>query len=170
MFNIRISVILISLIVIIFKFTSGISAMNSIKDDGETLLLKLRPVDPRALMMGDYMALAYDDVAFTRYNEGLTAQGLLILKRDKNNVGSFSRLYDNTDLAAGEIKIKYALKGNRTDIGSARYYFQEGTAETYQDAKYGMFKVSPTGHMILVALADENHMAIKHSREDSDKP
>ena len=166
MFNIRTAIILVALGVIIFKFTSGISAMNSIKEDGETLLLKLQPVDPRALMMGDYMALAYDDVAFAKYDENLAAQGALILRRDENNVGSYSRLDDATDLATGEIRVKYALKRNRTDIGSARFYFQEGAAETYQGAQFGVFKVSPSGHMILVALADEDHVVIKYNSSD----
>ena len=170
MFNIRIIIILLTLATILFKFTTVISAMNNIKEEGETLLLKLRPVDPRALMMGDYMALAYDDAAFADYDEKLAAQGLLILKRDEHDVGTHTRLGDGTDLASDEIRVKYALKGSCTNIGSARYYFQEGTAEIYQDAKYGVFKVSPTGHMILVALADENHVIIKGGDVDSDKP
>lgn len=170
MFNIRISVILIVLVAIIFKFTSGISAMNTIRDDGEDLLLKLRPVDPRALMMGDYMALAYDNSAMTMYDPGLKAQGVIILKMDEHKVGTYVRLDNDTPLSENEIKVKYALKGDRSDIGSARYYFQEGTAQTYEDAKYGVFKVSIAGHMVLVALADENYDAITPNSADSDKP
>lgn len=39
-------------------------------------------------------------------------------------------------------------------FGAPRYYFQNGTAETYQGAEYGVFKVSPSGRAILVGLAD----------------
>ena len=46
-------------------FFFNIIKNESILNDGETILLKLRPVDPRSLMQGDYMALRFslgDDV------------------------------------------------------------------------------------------------------------
>jgi len=158
--HIRIIIILATLAAILFKFITGITAMNKIKDEGETLLLKLRPVDPRALMLGDYMALAYDRSAFPKASKDLAPQGTLILNRDDHNVGTFGRIDDNPKMTNTEIRVKYALKRSRADFGSARYYFQEGTAESYEEAEYGVFKVSPTGHMILVALADEDYKII----------
>lgn len=158
--HIRIVVILLALAAILFKFATGIAAMNRIKDEGETLLLQLRPVDPHALMLGDYMALAYADVAFldtdTDTDTDLPPQGTLLLKLDQQKVGTFSRVDNGTKPGIDEIRVKYVLKRNRADFGSARYYFQEGTAKAYEKAEYGVFKVSPTGHMILMALADEN--------------
>ncbi len=170
MFNFRITIIVVALVAIIFKFTSGISAMNAIKEEGETLLLKLRPVDPRAFMMGDFMALAYDNAVTTSYHKGLNAQGLLVLHRDDNNVGTFVRLENETELSTNEIRVKYARKRLRTDIGNARYYFQEGTAEIFQNARYGVFKVSPNGYMLLVGLADKNFITITVNGTDKDNP
>ena len=40
-------------------FISQIKDLENIRRGGETILLDLRPADPRALMMGDFMALAY---------------------------------------------------------------------------------------------------------------
>lgn len=158
--HIRIIVILVALAAILFKFITGITAMNQIKDEGETLLLKLRPADPRALMLGDYMALAYDRSAFPKSSQDLAPQGTLLLERGAHNVGTYSRIDNNPKMINTEIRVKYALKSNRADFGSARYYFQEGTAKPYEDAEYGIFKVSPSGHMILVALADEDYKII----------
>lgn len=164
--KIRIPIVLIVLALILFKFISGITALNDVKDNGETLLLKLRPVDPRALMMGDYMALAYDSQAFpgSKYDEDsgkLYPQGTVVLKLDEHKVGTFSRLDSSSTLADDEMRVKYALKGGSASFGSARYYFQEGTAEAYETAKYGVFKVSPSGHIILVDLADKDYKIMK---------
>ncbi len=157
----RIIVALAALVFSLYKFNTGIAAMNAVKQDGQTMLLKLRPVDPRALMLGDYMVLGYDRAAYPKARKGLPAEGTLILKLDENNVATFARR-DNADesgeaeLADNEIRVQYALKRGNANFGSARFYFQEGTAKTYEVARYGVFKVSSAGHMILVDLAGEN--------------
>ena len=42
-------------------FGSQIIELEGIKKDGETVFLDLRPADPRALLLGDYMALRYTE-------------------------------------------------------------------------------------------------------------
>ena len=58
--TIRNIIIVAGLVLTGLFFASQIRALETLKSDGDTVLLKLRPVDPRALMMGDFMALAYD--------------------------------------------------------------------------------------------------------------
>ncbi len=154
--TLRIAVVLAALAVSLYKFNTGIAAMNRVKQDGQTILLQLRPVDPRALMLGDYMTLTYNRDVYPVSSKGLDAEGSLVLTLDENNVATFARRDDGTKLADSEIRVKYALKSGGANFGSARFYFQEGTAKTYEAARYGVFKVSDAGHMILVAMAGEN--------------
>ena len=69
-------------------------------------------------------------------------------------MGTVSRIADNRNLSENEIPINYVRRSRGITFGAPRYYFQNGTAETYQGAEYGVFKVSPSGRAILVGLAD----------------
>lgn len=135
-------------------FLSQINDLENIRQDGETILLDLRPADPRALMMGDYMALRYVEETSQIMQKDLTPSGQIILTLDENNVGTVSRAADSGDLAENEIRINYIRRSRGITFGAPRYYFQNGTAETYESAEYGVFKVSPSGRAILVGLAD----------------
>jgi len=144
-------------------FGSQIKALENIKDTGQTVLLDLRPADPRALMMGDYMALRY---AEERNNQipskpELAPSGQFIMKLDENNVGTFARVANGEALAEGEFMLNYVRQRRDVSFGAPRYYFQNGTAETYEAGEYGIFKVSPSGRAILVGLADENFKRIE---------
>ena len=162
---IRIIVILVALAAILFKFTSGISAMNKIKDEGADLLLKLRPADPRALMLGDYMALAYDRQIYPDNDAAALPAGTIILKRDSRNVGRFERFDDGEPLTAGEIRIAYARRfAGDVDYGGARYFFEEGQAKIFEDAEYGIFKVSADGKALLTGLAGEDYARLGQKR------
>lgn len=153
----RVVVILGTLIGSLWWFNAGILKTNAIRETGETVLLKLKPVDPRALMQGDYMALAYDDDIFPKKSSDLAPTGTVILARDENKVGTYKRGDDGSTLLSDEVRVKYVLKQERANYGTARYYFQEGTATIFEDAEYGIFKVSLKGTMILIGLADENY-------------
>ncbi len=142
-------------------FGSQIKALETLKHDGQTLLLDLRPVDPRALMMGDFMALGYGEENPQSLPKDLPPSGQFVLSLDENNIGTFDRLADTTPLAANEIRINYIRRRRGVTFGAPRYYFQNGTAETYETADYGIFKVSQTGRAILVGLADVNFKEIQ---------
>jgi uncharacterized membrane-anchored protein len=135
-------------------FLSQIKALENIRRDGEEILLNLRPADPRALMMGDYMALRYVEENSNSFPKDLPPSGQITLTLDENNVGTFNGLADNKSLAENEIRINYVRRSRGITFGAPRYYFQNGTAETYERAEYGVFKVSPSGRAILVGLAD----------------
>jgi uncharacterized membrane-anchored protein len=135
-------------------FLSQINALENIRQDGEKILLNLRPADPRALMMGDYMALRYVEENSKNFPKDLPPSGQITLTLDENKVGTFNGLTDNTSLGKNEIRMNYIRRSRGITFGAPRYYFQNGTAETYEDAEYGIFKVSPSGRAILVGLAD----------------
>jgi len=142
-------------------FGSQITALEAIKKDGEYVLLDLRPADPRALMMGDFMALRYVEERTNRLPRGLAPAGQFILALDGNKVGTFKRLADEAALGPDEVRINYIRRSQGVTFGAPRYYFQNGTAKTYERADYGIFKISPKGRAILVGLADGDFKKIE---------
>lgn len=142
-------------------FGTQIQTLETIKTEGKTVLLDLRPVDPRALMMGDFMALRYAEELPQELPKDLPPSGQFVLELDDNNVGTFSRLWTGKSLAEDEIKINYIRRKRGVTFGAPRYYFQNGTAETYENADYGIFRVAPSGRAILVGLADEGFKKIQ---------
>jgi len=142
-------------------FGSQILALEAIKTDGETVLLELRPVDPRALMMGDFMALRYAEERPMSLPNAVPPSGQFILILDENKVGNFSRVADGAALSDSEVRINYIKQRRGVTFGAPRYYFQNGTAKTYEQADYGIFKIAPSGRAILVGLADENFEKIE---------
>jgi len=142
-------------------FGSQITALENIKKDGEYVLLDLRPADPRALMMGDFMALRYVEERANRLPKGLPPSGQFILSLDENKVGRFKRLADEAALGPEEVRINFIRRKRGVTFGAPRYYFQNGTARAYEGADYGIFKISPKGRAVLVGLADESFKKIE---------
>lgn len=160
---VRIAIILLGLIGCLIFYNMQINKAQATIDNGETVLLSLRPVDPRALMLGDYMTLRYGEQA---YPNGIdipkAPNGKVILKLDKNNVAVFKTFDSRNDLSENEIRMNYVrLYSNQIRYGGDRFYFQEGTAQDYEAAEYGVFRIDLSGRAILVNLADEKFKIIE---------
>ena len=160
------SLIGFGLILCLYKFISGTMAAEHIRKNGERILIELRPADPRALFLGDYMALRYDPDAMpnsngARKNKQTLRKGLAVIRLDNDGVVSFVRLASEDEtLKNDERLIRYSRQRWRYSYGGERYYFQSGTAERYQDADYGEFRLMPDGRVLLSGLADENKQTI----------
>ncbi len=145
------------LVAIITNYT--IFHKESILKSGKSIYLKLVPVDPRSLMQGDYMALRFEvarniQEALKKYPN---SQNLAVLKVDKRGIGKFEAIYFNQPLKADEVLIRFKRAKYRVKLSTDSYFFKEGEAKRYQNAKYGVFKLNPkTGEAILTSLADEN--------------
>ena len=135
---------------------------EQIKAEGEVVLLKLAPVDPRSLMQGDYMRLRY---AIDReVREQLVQRGeraFAIITLDENHVGSLSRITIGPDASLASDERRFKLSGGR--IIPHSFMFQEGHAQFYEEAKYGVFVVSSSGQTLLIGLADQNRKMIDTS-------
>ena len=140
---------------------------RAIIDDGRTLLLELRPADPRSLFQGDYMALALadDTMPDAATISTLPYRGTVIMALDGNGVGRFSRLDDEASLRPGELRVQYRRhqdwRGPRLDYGAQSFFFQEGDAELYRNAKYALLRVAEDGGTVLTDLAGDDRVAIK---------
>jgi uncharacterized membrane-anchored protein len=132
----------------------NIYAREKLLNEGRTLLLELAPVDPRSLMQGDYMALRYrvaDDAFAGRRPEELK-DGKMIVTLDQRGVASFARLASAAPLAANEALLRYRVRDGQPKFASDAFFFQEGQAEAYQQARYGEYRVAANGDMILTAM------------------
>ncbi len=141
--------------------TLGVASMSAysaerILRDGRVIYLALRPVDPRSLVQGDYMALAFDtsqlpapyDVRGTVFAlADVDEQSVAILR---------SVVSDHTQPGADQLVLKLRVKSNRWFVGSDAFFFKEGTGDKYADAKFGLFRVGFDGRMLLAGLADQN--------------
>ena len=135
---------------------------------GRTVYLELAPVDPRSLMQGDYMILNYAinrDKQLRQSLAGERSRGHLILQLDDRQVGSFSRIDDGAPLAENETRLRYRHRHWRVTTAPQSFFFQEGHAARYEEAKYGILRVSHDGVGILVGLADKDLATIGDAPE-----
>jgi uncharacterized membrane-anchored protein len=121
-------------------------------------------------MQGDYMMLRYSADTFPDQDtiKSLSHKGTLVLSVDNDGVGKFARQDDDTPLAHDDVRLqyKYRLNTGELRLGAESYFFQEGQAEVYANAKYGVLRVDESGASVLVGLADENRQIIAPPQAD----
>ena len=92
------------------------------------------------------------------HKAGIRTEGLkdgnLVVSLDKNSVAQFKRFADNTPVSDDEVLLRYRIRDDQPKFATNAYFFQEGTSEQYVSARYGEFRVSDSGDMILTKLRD----------------
>ena len=157
---VRILIALAGLVLVLGAVNLSIAEKEETLANGRQVLLELYPIDPRSLMQGDFMRLRYADAAFPA--DGIAAKmplrGRVILKSDDAGVATFVRADDGSALQEGEFRMKYKLFVSTEGLryGAESFFFQEGDAKLYENAKYGVLRVDEAGSSVLVGLADEN--------------
>jgi len=163
----RLAIALVGLGLILALANWDIGQKRAVVADGQVLLLELRPADPRSLFQGDYMALALADATMpgSTIITSLPYRGTVVLALDEKRVGRYARLDDGTPLKANEMRVQYRRhedwRGPRLDYGAQAFFFQEGDAERYQNARYALLRVAEDGATVLTDLAGEDRAAIK---------
>jgi uncharacterized membrane-anchored protein len=129
---------------------------------GKVAILELAPVDPRSLMQGDYMALRFQlaDAAFGRGRTKEAADGRLVARADEKGVARLVRRDAGEPLAEGEFLLRYRLRNGEPKFATNAYFFQEGHAKRYERARYGEFRVAPSGEMLLTHMLGENRQRL----------
>ena len=198
--------ILAVLVLFLGGYALAAHRMETVLAEGKTILLALAPVDPRAPLMGDYMALRYvvnnnirNDLRGQRaaqkaaqqaaqmsaangrgidgsvssptasaksrstHDESRNAQGFAVLRITNDpmpHAAAFMRLDDGSPLQADEFLLAYRLRGYEVTSAAPAFYFQEGTAQQYTGATFGVFKLAPDGKTLLVGLCDSEGRVI----------
>ncbi len=170
-------------------FAVSASRMETLRAEGVDALLPLAPVDPRALLLGDYMTLAYTvndaimDALRQQYGisgrsradlSAMPGEGVAVLRLEPGPAGTagypvarFARLEDGTPPGPGEARIGFKVRRNGVITASPSFYFSEGDAAVYLGARYGRVKLGREGKTLLVGLCDEdgNDLAARAEEE-----
>lgn len=144
---------------------AGIVGKERLLARGDVVYLRLAPVDPRSLMQGDYMALNFSIANEVRVAHGtaqtrLAREEIIVIRRDARNEGHFARLHKGEPLAADERLLRVQnvparWGGTGVQVSTDAWFFQEGQAERYAQAKFGEFRVDADGQALLVGMRDE---------------
>lgn len=151
--------ILALIIPLLAIFGFEIYKKEQLLEKGQVFYLELAPRDPRSLMQGDYMALNY--AILRQIPRNSEDKGILVLKRDEKNIARFVQLGNGVGRAKDEFFIAYNQEGWRKVIRPDSFFFQEGTAKIYEEAKYGIFKIDANDNKLLIGLADKDLKEIK---------
>ncbi len=153
-------VILVSTLLVLIVVNLAIYQKEQILAQGTTLFLELAPRDPRSLMQGDYMILRYK-IANKPILQQVEQDGYLVIERDSKQVAHFKRLHNDTKpLQENELLLRFRKRRRGIRLGAESFFFQEGHAQYYENARYGELKVATSGESILVGLRDPQLNAI----------
>lgn len=148
-------IILINLFLLMGYFNYSVVKKEELLSDGDLILLKLAPVDPRSLMQGDYMRLRYD-ISDGFRPDSISKRGYCVVKLDSAGVAYMVRIQKGkSPKLENEFLIEYTAGKRNINIGAESYFFEEGQATKYEKAKYGGVKVDNKGNSILVGLYNE---------------
>ena len=247
------------LLLVLTMVNVDIVRKQAIVDSGRPILLRLRPVDPRSLIQGDFMALRYTEETFpesvpgatshleecTRFRDGdagftifndcdeaviveflarrgspedfeiephqsvsagfeLSSRyfyttcpagfvstvpittlnpglirsgnyrcieesqarraytGIMVLVLDADGVGVFRRFDDGSPLRDDEVRLRYRhmLATGEFRLGAESFFFEEGQADEFAAARFGVLHVDEDGESVLVGLADARRQLI----------
>jgi len=150
----------ISSVVLIFSaFNWSIWQKEKLRSTGETVFLKVSIVDPRSLMQGDYLDLRYE--IEKSIPSGIKIQHWnFILKTDEQGIATFLRFDDGLPLTEDEKRDHFQVDGITARIVPHSFLFQEGNAEKYRNAQYGVFKFFGEDDYMLIGLADAERRLI----------
>lgn len=132
---------------------------------GITMLLRLAPVDPRSLIQGDYMALNYALPDFLR-EDSLPRNGHVVVSLDEQQAATILRVHTPEEpLIEGEYLLRYRRREGSVQLGSKAFFFQEGHADYYANARYGELRVNNSGESVLVGLRDNDFHPLGPSQQ-----
>lgn len=157
---------LVALVIVLVLVNLAIWHKEQQLAEGRLVLLELAPVDPRSLMQGDYMALrfAMGDAIYhalpkqddENWPPAVAAEdGRVVVRLDEHSVARFVARYEGQTLAEGQLLLRYRIRHGNVKFATNAFFFQEGHAEFYENARYGAFRVDEDGELLLTDLHDE---------------
>ena len=129
--------------------------------EGRVALFELAPVDPRSMMQGDYMALAFAiEQALLEAHQASQEAGralprYALVRLDTEGQATLAELDDELPAADGELlALRIRMRHGRPVIGPNAFFFQEGEAGRFEAARWGEFRIDSHGHALLTHLRD----------------
>lgn len=161
------------LLLILAGANFSIYEREQLLEHGQRVVLELVPVDPRSLIQGDYMQLrfAVADEALRQLRSGSDLEssadkrhgsGYLLLRSDERGVyrlvsvessdASSSNSQDGSRPNA--VSLRYRQRDGQIRLATDAWYFAEGRASQFEQARYGEFRVDNDGDGLLIDLLD----------------
>lgn len=154
----RTAVVLAGLSVVLVLVNYAIWQREMLLTHGKMVILELAPVDPRSLMQGDYMALRFAagetlTPHFGQDELDHPIDGYVIVVPDSNGVAQQVRAQaDVQPLTGDEVAVRYRIRDRDVRIVTNAYFFPEGKADHYAQARYGEVRVGDDGTALLVRM------------------
>lgn len=131
--------------------------------EGQLVLLRLLPNDPRSLMQGDYMALQF---AVDQQLADMAGQlpAYVYVQLGDGARGVFAGVGEQISREPGLVSIRIRRKERGPSIGPSAFFFQEGTASLYETARWGGIRVAHNGTALLTSLYDDDLQLLGSNR------
>lgn len=135
---------------------------EEILQNGEKIVLKLAPIDPRSLMQGDYMELNYEilaDVNQIPLDDNEKQHQLYVYLHSRNGMDAFC----GYTLLAPEMQFEQCreniylpikIQMGEVKMAGMHFFFPEGQREHFEQAEYGEFRFK-NGKLLLLNLLDK---------------
>jgi uncharacterized membrane-anchored protein len=148
------ALIVIGSLLVLGAVNASIYDKERVIASGTTVYLELAPVDPRSLMQGDYMALRFrlaEQIERAREAGSIAERTRHApLEIDPRGVAKLGSGADSATV------FRYKIRNGAVWLGTNAYFFEEGSAQRFEGARYGEFKLdAASGEAVLVGLRDE---------------
>lgn len=151
------AVIVLGWLLVMLVAGYSILSKEHVLRQGTWVLLELAPVDPRSLMQGDYMQISFAiDQQLAAGRQAQDGQRYVHIRLDEQQRGEFLRVAARPAREAGVYSVKLRYQAGRYSVGPNAFFFQEGTAEQLQQARWGGLRIAANGDAMLVSLHDQD--------------
>ncbi len=155
---VRKGLLVLGAMALLVGFNYAVFSKTQTLQHGQVVKLKLAPRDPRGLLTGDYMTLNYEIANRLRgaFPDRQSADGYVLVGLNANGVGEYvSHGSSAPNPGPQQLALQFRQRGRDIKFATNAYYFQEGQAKTFERARYGEFRVSQKGELLLTHLLDE---------------
>lgn len=87
--------------------------------------------------------------------------GYIIVSVNEHDVGRFIGMFQGEPLLEDQVKMQYRIRNRKVQFATNAFFFQEGTAKQYEQARYGEFRVANNGELLLNTLRDKGYKVIE---------
>ncbi len=151
----------LSVLACLFVVFRGVASMEATYRKGQIFYLAIRPADPRSLLQGDYMALAYE--ADTSEADAPQRARFAVLSLDARGIATFAELAVNLEeLGPQQVALPVQQWGSRYLIQPRSFLFQEGQGAALANARYAVFRYRDPRAPLLYGLANADLESLSH--------
>ncbi|MEZ5471868.1 MAG: GDYXXLXY domain-containing protein [Marinicella sp.] len=162
----------VTLVICLVGVNHAIMQKENTLANGKSVFLELAPVDPRSIMQGDFMRLRFDVANKIRSSDVYkidrkqSLDGYIVVDVADNGVGTYHAIYTGQTLNDNQVLMQFRSRHGRIQFATNAFFFQEGDAKLFDNARFGEFKVSDDGELLLKAMYDQDLNLLGENRLD----